>query len=187
MKAVSTNRLSTSTASDFWLALATAERTTFSISPVARLFVNFSVISASLTFFPRIKSTTSRAFWGDILINRPEALLIKRPPLSLRSGGRCSTRRRSGGPHSLILRTACAVSLELARRGELSKLVTYHVLGHVHRNEFLSVMDGDRMTDHFRGNRRTARPRLVNLAFVCRVHVGNGLQKRRVNEGSLFD
>src|SRR6187200_885935 len=86
MYAVSTNRLSTSTFSDFWLALATAERTTFSISTVALLFVNLSVINASLTFLPRIMSTTRRAFWGDILINRPEALLITRPPMSSQQG-----------------------------------------------------------------------------------------------------
>src|SRR5436190_7317350 len=66
--------------SDLLLAFATAERTTFSISVVALLLVNLSVINASLTSFPRIKSTTSRAFCGDILIKRPEALLITRPP-----------------------------------------------------------------------------------------------------------
>src|SRR5688572_5078877 len=186
MKAVSTNRLSTSTASDFWLALATAERTTFSISPVARLFVNFSVISASLTFFPRIMSTTSRAFWGDILINRPEALLIKRPPLCLRSS-RGAGRRGRGGTDSLILRTAGAVSLEHPSGRELAELVPDHVLGHIHRDEFLAVVNRDRVPDHFGRNRRAPRPRLVNLALAGRIHVRNGLQKRRVNEGSLFD
>src|SRR2546430_8803122 len=33
----------------------------FSISRVARLFVNFSVINASFTFLPRMRSTTSRS------------------------------------------------------------------------------------------------------------------------------
>ena len=62
--------------SDFCVALATADFTTFSISRVALLFVNFSVISASFTFLPRIRSTTSRAFCGDIRMNRLVALLI---------------------------------------------------------------------------------------------------------------
>src|SRR5215475_1243159 len=77
MKHVSTNKLSTSTFSSFCVAFATADFTTFSISRVDfGLFVNFSVISASFTFLPRIKSTTSRAFCGDMRINRLVALLF---------------------------------------------------------------------------------------------------------------
>src|SRR5215475_9178504 len=77
MKHVSTNRLSTSTFSSFCVAFATADFTTFSISRVDfGLLVNFSVISASFTFLPRIKSTTSRAFCGDMRINRLVALLF---------------------------------------------------------------------------------------------------------------
>jgi hypothetical protein len=40
------------------------------------LFVNFNVIKASLTFLPRIRSMTSRAFCGDIGMYRLVALLI---------------------------------------------------------------------------------------------------------------
>src|SRR5690349_15018523 len=77
IKHVSTNRLSTSTFSSFCVAFATADFTTFSISRVDfGLLVNFSVISASFTFFPRIRSTTSRAFWGDMRMNRLVALLF---------------------------------------------------------------------------------------------------------------
>src|SRR5215475_2314684 len=77
MKHVSTNKLSTSTFSSFCVAFAMADFTTFSISRVDfGLFVNFSVISASFTFLPRIKSTTSRAFCGDMRINRLVALLF---------------------------------------------------------------------------------------------------------------
>src|SRR5262249_630612 len=76
MKQVSTKRLSTSRFSSFCVALATADFTTFSISRVdLGLFVNFRVMSASLTLFPRIKSTTNRAFCGDMRINRLVALL----------------------------------------------------------------------------------------------------------------
>src|SRR5262245_56937225 len=77
MKHVSTKRLSTSRFSSFCVAFATADLTTFSISRVDfGLFVNFSVISASFTFLPRIKSTASRAFCGDMRINLLVALLI---------------------------------------------------------------------------------------------------------------
>src|SRR5678815_12931 len=76
MKQRSMYRSSTSTFSDFWLALATADFTVFSISRVAPLFVNFNVIRASLTFLPRIRSMTSRAFCGDIGMYRLVALLI---------------------------------------------------------------------------------------------------------------
>src|SRR5215813_4778325 len=70
MKHVSTKSLSTSRFSSAWVALATADFTTFSISRVdLGLFVNFRVMSASLTLFPRIKSTTSRAFCGDMRMN----------------------------------------------------------------------------------------------------------------------
>src|SRR5262245_9252171 len=76
MKHVSTKSLSTSRFSSFCVAFATADFTTFSISRVDfGLLVNFSVINASFTFLPRIKSTTRRAFCGDIRINRLVALL----------------------------------------------------------------------------------------------------------------
>src|SRR5215467_7247375 len=76
MKQVSTKRLSTSRFSSFCVALATADFTTFSISRVdLGLFVNFRVMSASLTLFPRIKSTTNRAFCGDMRMNLLVALL----------------------------------------------------------------------------------------------------------------
>src|SRR5215212_8951834 len=47
------------------LALAMAERTHFSILFAARLFVNCRIAKASLTFLPRIISTTRRAFIAD--------------------------------------------------------------------------------------------------------------------------
>src|SRR4029453_11213765 len=76
MKHASTNRLSTSTFSFFCVAFATADLTTFSISRVDfGLFVNFRVIRASFTFFPRLRSTASRAFCGDMRMNRLVALL----------------------------------------------------------------------------------------------------------------
>src|SRR5882672_10010892 len=84
MKHFSTNRSSMSMFSDFCVAFATADFTTFSISRVALgLFVNFKVISASFTFLPRIRSTTSRAFCGDIRMNLLVALLIIDLPIQL--------------------------------------------------------------------------------------------------------
>src|SRR5689334_20339041 len=110
------NRSSTSMFSDLLLALATADLTVFSISRVALLLVNFNVMSASLTFLPRIRSMTSRAFCGDIGIYRLVALLIiivapdSRPSLL---GWRRRCRR-----HCLFLGGAAAtraVALEAAR------------------------------------------------------------------------
>src|SRR5215471_3860187 len=76
MKHDSTKSVSTSRFSSFCVAFATADFTTFSISRVDfGLFVNFKVMSASFTFLPRIRSTTSRAFCGDIRMNRLVALL----------------------------------------------------------------------------------------------------------------
>src|SRR5215831_13398400 len=86
MKQVSTKRLSTSRFSSFCVAFATADFTTFSISRVdLGLFVNFNVMSASLTSLPRIKSTTNRAFCGDMRMNRLVALLIIIVPFTLPS------------------------------------------------------------------------------------------------------
>src|SRR5215470_3822662 len=94
MKHVSTKRSSTSRFSSAWVALATADFTTFSISRVdLGLFVNFRVISASLTLFPRIKSTTSRAFCGDMRINLPVAELTIFPLLNLLSAATEPTHR----------------------------------------------------------------------------------------------
>ena len=73
--------------SDFVVAFATADFTTFSISRVAfGLFVNLKVISASFTFLPRMRSTTSRAFCGDIRMNLLVALLIINSPIQPSAG-----------------------------------------------------------------------------------------------------
>src|SRR4051812_42109047 len=101
-------------------------------------------MSASFTSLPRIRSMTSRAFCGDILINLPVALLIiYRLLLSgLRSGHR---RRCTGGSDRLVLAAAGAVPFKRSCGRKFTELVTHHVFRDVHGNEFLSIMDGDRM------------------------------------------
>src|SRR5262249_57672805 len=124
MKQVSTKRLSTSRFSSFCVALATADFTTFSISRVdLGLFVNFRVMSASLTLFPRIKSTTNRAFCGDMRINRLVALLTILNLLSARGQARHHrpVHRHHQAPrhHHLVLRRAPPLCLLCRPRCDL--------------------------------------------------------------------
>ena len=72
-RAVATNRVLREGTSCS-LALATAERITFSIMPVARCLANRSCVIASSTSRPRTRSMISRAFRGAIRAYRWEAL-----------------------------------------------------------------------------------------------------------------
>src|ERR1051326_4821329 len=161
MKHFSTNRLSTSTFSSFCVAFATADLTTFSISRVDfGLFVNFNVISASFTSLPRIKSTASRALCGDMRINLPVALLIMSTRFRRGRGSspagtstcapsaacwRCTCRS-----DSFILGTRRTVTFENTGWCKLTQLMPDHVFRDIHRNELLTVMHRDRVTDHLR-------------------------------------
>ena len=44
------------------------------------------------------------------------------------------------------------VTTEGAGRGELAQLVTYHVLGDVNRNEFITIVHCESMADKLGGN-----------------------------------
>ena len=68
--------------------------------------------------------------------------------------------RRLG--HLLDLR---GVALELARGRELAELVPDHVLGHVHGDELLAVVDGQGVAHHLGGDGRAAGPGLDDLAL----------------------
>src|SRR5271154_1644451 len=69
-----TNNLSTSTSFDRFSAFAIADRRTFSTDGAIRLLVVRKILIASPAFWPRIKSTTSRIFWGDVRIYLASAL-----------------------------------------------------------------------------------------------------------------
>src|SRR5215471_6471196 len=57
-----------------------------------------------------------------------------------------------------------------------------HVLGNVHGDEFLAVMDRERMPDELRQDRRTARPRADDFLFVLCVHVVHLLHQVVIDE-----
>ena len=70
---------------------------------------------------------------------------------------------------------------------KLGEFATDHILGDVNRDELLSVMHCNGMAHHFRSDRRSARPRLVDLLFVPGIHGEYGLHQVVVNEWTLFD
>ena len=39
-------------------------------------------------------------------------------------------------------------------RGELAQLVANHVLGHIHRDELVAIVNGDGLSDEIRRNHR---------------------------------
>ena len=69
-----TTSRSTSTSSKRSFALAIAESKTLRTVGAMRLFVERSVVRAWSALWPRIRSTTSRAFCGDTLIYLASAL-----------------------------------------------------------------------------------------------------------------
>src|SRR6267378_4813158 len=162
-------------------AFAIALRSTFSMCLAARFCVYFSVCSASCAFAPRIKSITSRAFCGDIRTCRASACASIDPvcvctsaiALCLRRCGCCCRWCCAASwwchARGFLERHPHAVALERTRRRKFSQLVPDHLLGHIHGNEFLSVVHGDGVPDHFRHNRRAPRPRFNHFLFVARV------------------
>src|SRR5215813_5268089 len=112
----------------WWLcsALATAERSTFSMRRAAMRGVYCSVASASPTDLPRICASTSPALREDTRTKRARAYVCI-SGLSGRRGRRLLRR---------------AVGAEGPRQRELPEPVADHVLGHVHRDELLAVVHG---------------------------------------------
>src|SRR5208283_4633686 len=78
------------------------------------------------------------------------------------------------------------VPLELAGKAEFAQLVSHHVLGHIHRNKFPSVVHGNRVSHHLRNNRRAPRPSPQHLLFVTRIHGFHFRRQVRVHERSFF-
>ena len=101
---------------------------------------------ASSTRFPRIASTTSRAFRGET-----------RTPFTL---ARTSMFLRS--PRSLLSPSApisiFAVSAEGSGWRELAEAMSDHLLGHENRHVDFPVVDRHRVTDHPREDRRRSCP-----------------------------
>src|SRR6185295_777174 len=76
--------------------------------------------------------------------------------------------------------------LELSRRSELAELVANHVLLHVHGDELFPVMHGDCVAYHFRHNRRSPRPGLVDTLLVGLVQPGDRFDQMIINERPFF-
>src|SRR4029077_17882782 len=106
---------------------------TFSTVGAMRLLVVRSVVSAFPACWPRIRSTTSRAFCGEIRIYLASAFACMANPL----------RPGLGGLGTLLRRRLHRVALERPRGGKLAQLVPHHVLCHVHRNELSPVVHRD--------------------------------------------
>src|SRR6202007_478059 len=68
-------------------------------------------------------------------------------------------------------RAATRVTLEDPGHRELAELVAHHRLGDVDGDVLLSIVDGDRQSDHLRRDRRTARPGFdhATVAFAPRL------------------
>ena len=78
------------------------------------------------------------------------------------------------------------MSLEGSRRCELTQFMADHVFRDVHGNEFLPVMHGDSVPHHLGRDSRSARPCLMNLLFVFRVHREDRFVQMIVDERPLF-
>src|SRR5436189_518068 len=158
----------------WWLcsALATAERRTFSTIRAAARGVYWSVASASPTDFPRIWSSTSRAFRADTRTKRARA--------SVRTALRLPRRRGRG----LLGR---AVRPERSGHRELAQPVADHVLGDVDRDELLAIVDRERVADELRHDRRAARPRLQHLLLPAPVQLLHPREQRLVDVRPLLE
>src|SRR5882762_8997093 len=154
------------------LALATAERTTLSISTAARFLLKLSIASASSTARPRIRSMTSRALRGAMRANRCFAVkAISTSNVSCRSGRAGHQMRHTlfrrrwrgcaarGGLGSL----AAAMTAENSRRREFAQLVSDHVFLHEHADELVPVVHLERVSDELRDDRAGTGPGLHGL------------------------
>src|SRR5205807_9208946 len=74
------------------------ERNSWKIAGAMRFLVNVSVVSASSTRRPLIRSNTSRAFCGDTLVNRAFAVNSMSFPQRLRNASLLRLLLRSRGP-----------------------------------------------------------------------------------------
>src|SRR5829696_3898019 len=166
-----TRRLSRSRT--WWLcsALATAERSTFSMRRAAARGVYESVASASPTERPRIWSRTSRALRADRRTKRAVATVFML--------GLARRRRRR-----LLGR---AVRLERPRERELPQPVSDHVLRHVHGNELPPVVHGEGMTYELRRDRGAPRPGLEDLLLPGAVQLVDPLHELLVDVRALLE
>src|ERR671927_816526 len=92
------------------------------------------------------------------------------------------------GARSAPPRTAVVLDVptEGARGRELAELVPDHRLRHEHRDVLAAVVDGDRVPDHLREDRRGARPRLDHHLVAGLVHLLDPRHEAVLDERSLL-
>jgi hypothetical protein len=84
--------------------------------------------------------------------------------------------------------TDTAVLTEDPGRSEFAELVANHILGDIHRNEGLAVVDGKVVADEVRSDHRLAAPCFDGLAVGSSF--GNGIDLREkllIDEGAFFE
>src|SRR5216683_3234829 len=170
-----TNRRSTSS---WWLfsALAIAACSTFLTSCAMRRREKVSSASADDALLPRIALATRLSLRG----------LVRKPRID--AAASVSSRRRSaaGLPMSAPSRLLVAgVAVKGPRRREFAELVTDHVLGHQHRDEFVAVVDPEGQADKLRKDRRPARPRSDHLVAPGPTRRLRFFEQITVNKRSL--
>src|ERR1700712_3092982 len=149
-------------------AFAMADSRAFLMMPAAFFWVNSSVFSARPTFLPRIRSATRRPLSLDRRTPRTIALVSIIGSLAL----------------GLLVGR---VTLEGPRQREFAELVSDHLVGHVHGNVLLAVVDGDRQTDEIGQDRRAARPGLDGLLVLDRNGLFGLCHQVVVHEGTLLE
>src|SRR5438067_69926 len=75
---------------------------------------------------------------------------------------------------------------ERARRGELTQLVADHLLRDEHGHVLAAVVDGDRVPDHLREDRRRTGPGADHPLLVRRVHRLDAAHQPLLDERSLL-
>src|SRR5712691_3043866 len=78
------------------------------------------------------------------------------------------------------------VAAEEPGRCELAELVADHLLGHEHGHVLTAVVDGDRVPDHLRKDRRGPRPGADHPLAAGGVHLLDALHQALLHEGPLL-
>src|ERR1039457_2802264 len=171
------NSLSTSRSSLRFCALAMADCSTFSTVGAIRLLTVRNVVMAAPACLPRIISTTRRAFCGETRMYLASALIWV-------LGSMLASLCRLGG---FLGGRFYRMSFEHPGGRKLAQLVSHHVFGDVHRNEFLAVVDRHGVTDELRKDGGAPRPRAHHFLFAGGgEHSQLGFQVR-VGKRSFFD
>src|SRR6267143_55516 len=134
------------------------------------------MLIASFTERPRIRSMTSRILRGEELIYR---FMARASSIGLACLG-CGFGGSGFAPQP-------GVAAEDPGRGELTELMPYHPLVDIHRDEFVSVVHGERVPDKVWRDRGGSRPGLDHL-FLARLRHGFDFrQQPLVDKGALFE